>query len=49
MLLFNSNGGGAYGLKESINVDIAAMLPLHRAYESWYKDNVSQSMVVKAL
>ena len=42
MLLFNSGSGGAYGLKESINVDIAAMLPLHRAYESWYRQRFSE-------
>ena len=37
MLLFNSKNGGAYGLKESINVDTAAMKPLAQEYESWYK------------
>ena len=37
MLLFNSKNGGAYGLKESINVDTAAMKPLAQEYESWYR------------
>lgn len=36
MLLFNSKSGGAYALKESINVDTASMRYLQEQYESWY-------------
>lgn len=44
MLLFNSKSGGAYALKESINVDTASMRFLQEQYESWYQqkfDNMS--------
>lgn len=48
MLLFNSKNAGAYGLKESINVDTAAMKPLAQEYESWYKQKFQLSFGAEA-